>query len=49
MMWLSWLQGQGQLMAMAFKQEELWESASERIPWHEKLDGEEVIQNRVHE
>lgn len=41
--------GQGQLMAMAFKQEELWESANERIPWHEKLDGEEVIQNRVHE
>ncbi|XP_023530451.1 WD repeat-containing protein 11-like [Cucurbita pepo subsp. pepo] len=41
--------GQGQLMAMAFKQEELWESANERIPWHEKLDGEEVNQNRVHE
>ncbi|KGN65649.2 hypothetical protein Csa_019596 [Cucumis sativus] len=41
--------GQGQLMAMAFKQEELWESANERIPWHERLDGEEVIQNRVHE
>lgn len=49
MIWLSMLQGQGQLMAMAFKQEELWESANERIPWHEKLDGEEVNQNRVHE
>ena len=36
-------------MAMAFKEEDLWESASERITWHEKLDGEEDIQNRVHE
>lgn len=34
---------------MAFGQEELWETASERIPWHEKLEGEQAIQNRVHE
>lgn len=34
---------------MAFEQEELWEAANERIPWHEKLEGEEAIQNRVHE
>lgn len=34
---------------MAFGQEELWEIAAERIPWHEKLEGEEAIQNRVHE
>ncbi|XP_038696961.1 WD repeat-containing protein 11 isoform X2 [Tripterygium wilfordii] len=40
---------QGQLRVMAFEQEELWQSASERIPWHEKLEGEEAIQNRVHE
>ncbi|XP_027073005.2 uncharacterized protein [Coffea arabica] len=39
----------GQLRLMAFEQQELWDSASERIPWHEKLDGEEAIQNRVHE
>ncbi|KAA8523002.1 hypothetical protein F0562_009425 [Nyssa sinensis] len=39
----------GQLRLMAFEQEELWESASERIPWHEKLEGEGAIQNRVHE
>ncbi|KAJ1443908.1 WD40-repeat-containing domain superfamily [Sesbania bispinosa] len=41
--------GQGQLRLMAFDQEELWKSASERISWHEKLDDEEAIQNRVHE
>ncbi|KAK6941674.1 hypothetical protein RJ641_027051 [Dillenia turbinata] len=41
--------GNGQLKLMAFEQEELWASAAERIPWHEKLDGEEAIQNRVHE
>ncbi|KAJ4839223.1 hypothetical protein Tsubulata_007753 [Turnera subulata] len=41
--------GQGQLRSMAFQQEELWKSANERIPWHEKLEGEEAIQNRVHE
>ncbi|XP_021277334.1 WD repeat-containing protein 11 [Herrania umbratica] len=40
---------QGQLRLMAFEQEDLWESANERIPWHEKLEGEEAIQNRVHE
>ncbi|XVF34628.1 hypothetical protein REPUB_Repub18cG0075300 [Reevesia pubescens] len=39
----------GQLRLMAFEQEDLWESANERIPWHEKLEGEEAIQNRVHE
>ncbi|VFQ77151.1 unnamed protein product [Cuscuta campestris] len=38
-----------QLGLMAFKQEELWKRANERIPWHEKLEGEEAIQNRVHE
>ncbi|KAK7264903.1 hypothetical protein RJT34_32516 [Clitoria ternatea] len=40
---------QGQLRLMAFDQEELWTSASERISWHEKLEGEEAIQKRVHE
>ncbi|OMO81166.1 hypothetical protein CCACVL1_12565 [Corchorus capsularis] len=40
---------QGQLRLMAFEQEDLWESANERIPWHEKLEGEEAIQNRIHE
>lgn len=44
----SW-QTNGQLRLMAFDQEELWRSASERIPWHEKLEGDEAIQNRVHE
>lgn len=39
----------GQNNLMAFKQEELWGNACERIPWHEKLDGEEAIQKRVHE
>ncbi|XP_043724935.1 WD repeat-containing protein 11-like isoform X2 [Telopea speciosissima] len=39
----------GRLKLMAFEQEELWESANERIPWHEKLEGEEAIQNHVHE
>ncbi|KAK4853158.1 hypothetical protein QYF36_004671 [Acer negundo] len=39
----------GQLRLMAFGQEELWESATKRITWHEKLEGEEAIQNRVHE
>ncbi|GLT26225.1 hypothetical protein SLA2020_013070 [Shorea laevis] len=38
-----------QLRSMAFEQEELWETANERIPWHEKLEGEEATQNRVHE
>ncbi|KAK8604748.1 hypothetical protein V6N13_082223 [Hibiscus sabdariffa] len=40
---------QGQLRSVAFEQEDLWERANERIPWHEKLEGEEAIQNRVHE
>ncbi|XWS27030.1 hypothetical protein CRYUN_Cryun26dG0080800 [Craigia yunnanensis] len=40
---------QGQLRLMAFEQEDLWETANERIPWHEKLEGEEAIQNRIHE
>ncbi|KAK9073807.1 hypothetical protein SSX86_006401 [Deinandra increscens subsp. villosa] len=39
----------GELKLMAFEQEELWERANERIPWHEKLEDEEAIQNRVHE
>ncbi|CAN0918251.1 WD repeat-containing protein 11 [Linum grandiflorum] len=39
----------GLLRLMAFQQEELWESANERIPWHEKLEGEAAIQNQVHE
>ncbi|GFQ04266.1 WD repeat-containing protein 11 [Phtheirospermum japonicum] len=39
----------GQLKLMAFEQQELWECANERIQWHEKLEGEEAIQNRVHE
>lgn len=34
---------------MAFDREELWKSASERISWHEKLEGEEAIQKRIHE
>ncbi|XP_059315210.1 uncharacterized protein LOC132065710 [Lycium ferocissimum] len=41
--------GNGQLQLMAFEQEELWGRANEQIPWHEKLEGEEAIQNRVHE
>ncbi|XVE54449.1 hypothetical protein DITRI_Ditri03aG0082400 [Diplodiscus trichospermus] len=40
---------QGQLGLMAFEQEDLWKRANERIPWHEKLEGEEAIQNRIHE
>ncbi|CAN1216934.1 WD repeat-containing protein 11 [Linum perenne] len=39
----------GLLRLMAFQQKELWESANERIPWHEKLEGEAAIQNQVHE
>ncbi|CAN4103717.1 unnamed protein product [Withania somnifera] len=41
--------GSGQLQLMAFGKEELWGRANEQIPWHEKLEGEEAIQNRVHE
>ncbi|CAN1215415.1 WD repeat-containing protein 11 [Linum perenne] len=37
------------LRLMAFEQEELWESANERIPWHGKLTGEAAVQNQVHE
>ncbi|KAK7388665.1 hypothetical protein VNO78_23487 [Psophocarpus tetragonolobus] len=40
---------QGQLRLMAFDRQELWKSASERISWHEKLEGEEAIQKRIHE
>ncbi|KAL2929681.1 WD repeat-containing protein 11 [Bienertia sinuspersici] len=40
---------QGQLRLMAFEQDELWETANERILWHEKLNGEDAIQNRVHD
>ncbi|PWA58946.1 transducin family protein / WD-40 repeat family protein [Artemisia annua] len=43
------VQSDGELRLMAFEQEELWESANERIPWHERLDDDEAIQNRVHE
>ncbi|CAL5438889.1 unnamed protein product [Camellia sinensis] len=43
------LQSNGLLKLMAFEQGELWGSANERITWHEKLDNEEAIQNRVHE
>ncbi|XP_075490715.1 uncharacterized protein LOC142529161 isoform X3 [Primulina tabacum] len=39
----------GQLRLMAFQPEELCERATERITWHEKLEDEEAIQNRVHE
>ncbi|KAF6145440.1 hypothetical protein GIB67_032563 [Kingdonia uniflora] len=41
--------GCGVVKLMAFEQGELWEGANERILWHEKLEGEEAIQNRVHE
>ncbi|WJX95819.1 hypothetical protein P8452_77094 [Trifolium repens] len=40
---------QGQQRLMAFDQEELWKSASERISWHDKLEDEEDMQKRVHE
>uniref|UniRef100_A0A0A9DQQ7 WDR11 TPR domain-containing protein n=1 Tax=Arundo donax TaxID=35708 RepID=A0A0A9DQQ7_ARUDO len=39
----------GQLSSMAFKQEQLWFNANERIPWHDKLNGEEALQKRIHE
>lgn len=39
----------GQLSTMAFKQEQLWFNANERIPWHDKLDGEDALQKRIHE
>lgn len=37
------------MRSMAFEQHDLWKNANERIPWHEKLEGEDAIQNRVHE
>lgn len=46
---LSVLQSYGQLSTMAFKQEQLWFNANERIPWHDKLDGEDALQKRIHE
>ncbi|KAL8129594.1 hypothetical protein V2J09_018749 [Rumex salicifolius] len=39
----------GQYRSMAFEQEELWETANERILWHEKLEGDDAIQNRIHD
>lgn len=42
-------EGYGQLSTMAFKQEQLWFNANERIPWHDKLDGEDALQKRIHE
>ncbi|KAL4574582.1 hypothetical protein LXL04_021416 [Taraxacum kok-saghyz] len=39
----------GEVRMMAFEQQELWENASERISWHENLEGEQAIQNLVHE
>ncbi|KAK1614663.1 hypothetical protein QYE76_020180 [Lolium multiflorum] len=39
----------GQLCTMAFKQDQLWFNANERIPWHDKLDGEDALQKRIHE
>lgn len=47
--WLSVWQGKSKLKLMAFEEEELLKCANERIPWHEKLEGDEAIQNRVHE
>ncbi|VFQ73648.1 unnamed protein product [Cuscuta campestris] len=42
-------EGKNKLRLMAFEEEELLKCAKERILWHEKLEGEEAIQNRVHE
>ncbi|CAN8287938.1 unnamed protein product [Cochlearia groenlandica] len=39
----------GSLRLMAFEREELWTRANERLPWHEKLEGEDSIQKQVHE
>lgn len=49
--WLNQLfnEPQVQLRHVAFNQQELWKNANERVPWHEKLEGEEAVQNRVHE
>ncbi|GMH27310.1 hypothetical protein Nepgr_029153 [Nepenthes gracilis] len=43
------LWGHGQLRLLAFEREELWDTANERILWHEKLEGEDAVQNRVHD
>ncbi|THG16573.1 hypothetical protein TEA_017354 [Camellia sinensis var. sinensis] len=37
------------VMLSRITSKELWGSANECITWHEKLDNEEAIQNRVHE
>ncbi|CAE6074452.1 unnamed protein product [Arabidopsis arenosa] len=37
------------LRLMAFEREELRTRANERLPWHEKLHGEDCIQKQVHE
>ncbi|VFQ67396.1 unnamed protein product [Cuscuta campestris] len=42
-------EGKNKLRLMAFEEEGLLKCAKERILWHEKLEGEEAIQNRVHE
>lgn len=34
---------------MTFKPDEFLGNAMERIPWHEKFDGEQAIQKLVHE
>ncbi|CAH8267246.1 unnamed protein product [Arabidopsis lyrata] len=39
----------GSLRLMAFEREELRTRANERLPWHEKLHGEDCIQKQVHE
>ncbi|XP_078428005.1 transducin family protein / WD-40 repeat family protein isoform X2 [Wolffia australiana] len=39
----------GQFNLMAFERDALRTSAKERIAWHENFDGEDAIQNRVHE
>jgi hypothetical protein len=46
---ISVVQNYGQLCTMAFKQDQLWFNANERIPWHDKLDGEDALQKRIHE
>lgn len=46
---MSILQNSGQLSSLAFRKEDLWLNAKERLSWHDKLDSEEAIQKRVHE
>ncbi|KAF3790619.1 WD repeat-containing protein 11 [Nymphaea thermarum] len=41
--------GSARFGTMAFEQCDIHARASERIPWHEKFDGEDAIQKRVHE